>query len=152
MNSQFNNNLQENISFFFEEKDNMTNTDDSFIYQIMEEIDQEEIEQKEEVEENPNKQSKYKLMYFMDKQFYGDDELYYNHECTVKDLLKICEYYGIDKNIKSSKCKKQDIVSTIIYFESLQENYEIVKKRNLMWAYLTELMNDTKMKKYVIWS
>ena len=69
----------------------------------------------------------------------GNDENYYNNEYTVKDLLKICNYYGIEKNIKSSKCKKQDIISTIIYFESLTENIEIVEKRNRMWAYMVEL-------------
>ena len=81
----------------------------------------------------------------------GNDENYYNNEYTVKDLLKICNYYGIEKNIKSSKCKKQDIISTIIYFESLTENIEIVEKRNRMWAYMVELFNDQKMKKYIIW-
>ena len=81
----------------------------------------------------------------------GNYENYYNNEYTVKDLLKICNYYGIEKNIKSSKCKKQDIISTIIYFESLTENIEIVEKRNRMWAYMVELFNDQKMKKYIIW-
>ena len=54
----------------------------------------------------------------------GNDENYYNNEYTVKDLLKICNYYGIEKNIKSSKCKKQDIISTIIYFESLMFTHQ----------------------------
>jgi hypothetical protein len=81
----------------------------------------------------------------------GNDENYYNDEYTVKDLLKICNYYGIEKNIKSLKCKKQDIISTIIYYESLPENVEIVEKRNRMWAYMVELYNDPKMKKYIIW-
>jgi len=81
----------------------------------------------------------------------GNDENYYNDEYTVKDLLKICNYYGIEKNIKSLKCKKQDIISTIIYYESLPENVEIVEKRHRMWAYMVELYNDPKMKKYIIW-
>jgi len=71
---------------------------------------------------------------------------------TVKDLLKICQYYGIDKNIKASKCKKQDIISTIVFFESLPENVKIVNKRHKMWAYIVELTNDPKMKKYIIWT
>lgn len=81
-----------------------------------------------------------------------NDETYYNEEYTVKDLLKICEYYGIDNDVKKSKCKKQDIIATIVYFESLSENNEIVEKRNKMWAYMTELLNDNKMKKYLIWN
>ena len=72
--------------------------------------------------------------------------------CTVKDLLKICHYYGIDKSVKASKCKKTDIISTILYFESLPENIELVQKRNRMWAYIKELLNDSKMKQFVIWS
>jgi hypothetical protein len=81
---------------------------------------------------------------------YRNDELFYDQEYTVKDLLKICNYYGLDKDIKTSKCKKQDIIATIIYFESLPENFEIVHKRNKMWTYIIELLNDPKMKKYVI--
>ena len=70
----------------------------------------------------------------------------------TKDLLKICQYYGIDKDIKASKCKKQDILSTIMFFESLPENVDIVNKRYKMWAYILELTNDPKMKKYIIWT
>ena len=90
------------------------------------------------------------LEYFLHKSTYGNDEAFYEQEYTVKDLLKICSYYGLDKDIRTSKCKKQDIISTIVYFESLPENSEIVQKRNRMWAYITELLHDPKMKKYVI--
>ena len=65
--------------------------------------------------------------------------------------MKICEYYGIAKNIKASKCKKQDIVSTIIYFENSLENYDIVLKRHKMWAYMRELLEDPKMKRFLLW-
>lgn len=82
---------------------------------------------------------------------YENEELYYNEACTVKDLLKICHYYGIDKSVKSSKCKKQDIISTLLYFESLPENFQLVQKRNKMWAYITELSNDSKMKQFIFW-
>ena len=154
----YSSNFHDNITFFFEEKNN-PDTEENFIHQIIEEINQDfneyenENENEEEDEEGYyNNKNKNKLMYFLDKEFYGNDELFYNQEYTIKDLLKICQYYEIEKNIKSSKCKKQDMVSTIVYFESLPENYEKVKKRNLMWAYMTELMNDTKMKKYVLWN
>lgn len=90
------------------------------------------------------------LNYYIDKMSYNCDELYYDELYTIKDLLKICHYYGIDKNIKSSKCKKPDIISTIIYFESLPENKAIVKQRHRMWAYVTELLNDKKMRKYIL--
>ena len=72
-----------------------------------------------------------------------------NESLPVKELLKICSYYGIDKSIK--KYKKQDIIDTIFYFESLPENNYIVQKRYLMWKNIYELLNDPIMKKYVIW-
>jgi len=149
--------INDNIIFFFEEKEEYEKTE-SKINNKQEEIDNSIIDNilNEVVDEDwSNNLTSYndtlELMYFKDREFYGDDELYYNQEYNIKDLLKICQYYGIDKNIKSSKCKKQDIISTIIYFESLPENYEIVQKRNLMWAYMNELVNDQKMKKYLIW-
>ena len=69
---------------------------------------------------------------------------------TVKDLLKICNYYGLDKGVKLSKCKKQDIIDTIIYFENLPENAQIFQKRKRMWECMAEIMDDPKMKHYVL--
>ena len=69
---------------------------------------------------------------------------------TIKNLLKICNYYGLDKSIKASKCKKQDIIDTLIYFESLPENAVIVHNRITMWEYMSAIMNDPKMKQYVL--
>jgi hypothetical protein len=158
VNNKLNEISNDNITFFLvekeKEKDQMVENKENFIQQMMEELETEELETDElEFEnQNPSFPDVNKLMYFIDKDFYGNDELYYNQEYTIKDLLKICDYYGLEKNIKSSKCKKQDIISTIIYFESLPENYEIVQKRNIMWAYMGELMMDTKMKKYIFWN
>ena len=70
---------------------------------------------------------------------------------TIKELLRICEYYDIDKSVKASKCKKQDIVATILYYEQIPENIYIVNRRQQLWSYMKELSNDSKMKKYVIW-
>ena len=92
------------------------------------------------------------LLYYIEKNvFSGEDEIYYNEKYTIKDLMKICNYYGIDKNIKSAKCKKQDIVSTIVFFEGQSENSEIVNRRHNMWAYMTELTADPKMRMYLLW-
>lgn len=76
----------------------------------------------------------------------------YLEEYTVKELLKICSYYGIEKNIKSAKCKKQDIICNLVYFESLPENAETVQKRHEAWNCISVLLNDSKMKKYVLWN
>jgi hypothetical protein len=156
VNNKLNEISNDNITFFLveKEKDQMVENKENFIQQMMEELETDELETDELEFDNqhPSFPNVNKLMYFIDKDFYGNDELYYNQEYTIKDLLKICDYYGLEKNIKSSKCKKQDIISTIIYFESLPENYEIVQKRNIMWAYMGELMMDTKMKKYIFWN
>lgn len=118
------------ITFFLHEKNDVTENDDE-IQKMLFDFEKEEFLEEEEYEDYENKELE---------------------TCTVKDLLKICHYYGIDKNVKASKCKKQDIISTLLYFESLPENFEIVQKRNRMWAYITELSNDSKMKQFVFWS
>lgn len=93
------------------------------------------------------------LPYYQNKsQYDGNDELFYDREYTILGLMKICEYYKIDKDIKKSKCKKHDIISTIIFFESLAENYHIVVKRHKMWAYMDILSKDEHMRKYIIWN
>ena len=55
---------------------------------------------------NNNTNTNTKLMYYLEREIYGDDSFYYNQEYTIKELLKICHYYGIDKDIKAAKCKK----------------------------------------------
>lgn len=100
---------------------------------------------------NTNINNNNELLYFVEKNvFSGEDETYYNEKYTVKELMKICSYYGIDKNIKASKCKKQDIVSTIVFYEGQSENADIVKQRHNMWAYMTELLSDPKMRMYLL--
>ena len=76
-----------------------------------------------------------------------DYELNYN----MKQLLLICEYYGISKDIRVNKLKKQDVIEQIILFEKNMENIEITTKRKELWYYITELKNDKMMKKFVIW-
>ena len=130
------NNLNDNIIFFLEEKiENPHNTTDIEIQKMLSEFEEEDFEEYMP----PN------------NEFESSELYYYDNEYTIKDLLKICEYYTIDKDIKASKCKKLDIISTIVFFESLPENFEIVQKRNKMWIYMSELINDQKIKKYVIW-
>ena len=85
-----------------------------------------------------------------------DDDVYlimkdYELNFNVKQLLLICEYYGISKDIRVNKLKKQDIIEHIILFEKNMENIEITIKRKEMWYYMSELKNDKMMKKFVIW-
>lgn len=72
-------------------------------------------------------------------------------DCTVNELLKICEYYGLIKYIKLAKYKKNEIIHAILLFESDENNSIIVEKRYKLWNYMYELSKDKIMKKYIIW-
>lgn len=77
--------------------------------------------------------------------------IHYDLNYTVKQLLLICEYYGISKDLKNNKCNKSDILNTLIIYENNIENQERVNKRKQLWHYINELKNDKFMKKYVLW-
>jgi len=137
-------NLNDNIIFFLQEKTSNENETNAIELQKM--MCEFEEEFKGFIHDDSCENNNNDIM-----SFYGNIELYYNNEYNIKELLKICQYYGIDKDIRTSKCKKQDIVSTIVFFESLPENFDLVQRRNKLWAYMTELSNDPKMKKYILW-
>ena len=125
-------NNNNNISIFFNEKnDNDYNDINDDITKMMDEFKKLELDL--DINENTTCLTDFTV----------------NETLTVKELLKICSYYGIDKSIK--KYKKPYIIDTIFYFESLPENNYIVQKRGLMWKNIYELLNDPIMKKYVIW-
>jgi hypothetical protein len=75
----------------------------------------------------------------------------YSENYTVKELLLICEYYGIAKELKAKKCNKEIIIEFLVDFESKTANAEIVCKRKNMWFYMSELKSDKFMKKYIFW-
>jgi hypothetical protein len=75
----------------------------------------------------------------------------YNENYTVKDLLLICDYYGIMKEFKLNKCNKEQIIDILVNFEANPLNCDITSKRKNMWFYINELKNDKFMKKYVLW-
>jgi hypothetical protein len=77
--------------------------------------------------------------------------LNYNENFTIKDLLIICDYYGFSKELKHSKCNKEQIIEILVSFESDTNNSDIVFKRQNMWFYMNEIKNDKFMKKYVLW-
>jgi hypothetical protein len=94
---------------------------------------------------------------FEDVKLYEEEDLKitqlinYTENYTVKNLLLICEYYGIAKELKANKCSKDVIVQFLVDFESKHINTEIVFKRQNLWFYMDELKNDKFMKKYVLW-
>ena len=85
-----------------------------------------------------------------------DDDMYsemvnYDMNYNVKQLLLICDYYGLMKDVRVNKMKKQDVIEQIILFENNIDNYEVVTRRKELWYYINELKNDKMMKKFVIW-
>ena len=144
--------LDDNIIFFLEEKsDEKDNSGEieKMLYEL------EDTETEDLTNYNLSEMDNDKNIYYSTKKMYDDMYRINNEEVyqlyTVKQLLRICDYYDIEKNIKMAKYKKQDIILSIVYFESLPENAEIVNKRHKLWSYITELIHDSKMKKYVIW-
>jgi hypothetical protein len=88
---------------------------------------------------------------------YESDQLYtdmlnYDTNFTVKQLLLICEYYGLLKDVKTNKMKKQDIIEQILLFENNNDNYDTVIRRKELWYYINELKEDKMMKKFIIWN
>ena len=146
-----NDKMNENITFFFEDLD-ITEDNGLELEKMMLEFQTEEYNYDNTYgngNDNNNFVSSSELSYFIKKDFYcGNIEFYYNEEYKLKDLMKICQYYGMTKGLKN--LKKQDIITSIIYFENIPENYEIVEKRHKMWAYMTELLEDPKMKGYLL--
>jgi len=85
-----------------------------------------------------------------------DDFLYaeiqnYTDNYTVKQLMQICDYYGISKDIKIFKCKKPDLVNYLLVFENDGINFDLVMKRKQLWHCIEELKNDKYMKKFLLW-
>ena len=122
--------VEENISFFIDDSIEENNCD--FIYDLNELLNNEYA-----LKENNILCTKL---------------IQYNINYTVKELLVICEYYGIAKDLKITKCNKSDILNTLIIYENNIENLERVNKRKQLWHYIAELKNDKFMKKYVLWN
>ncbi len=72
----------------------------------------------------------------------------YQVNFCMKQLLQICDYYGITK---MAKCNKEFVINTIVNFELDAENADHVARRRLLWFYISELRNDRFMKKYIFW-
>lgn len=77
--------------------------------------------------------------------------VFYNMNYTVKELLLICEYYNIAKEVKTKKYNKEELCNFLVEFELNPGNNDIVLKRKNMWFYINEIKNDKFMKKFVLW-
>jgi len=141
--------MENNIDFLIEDNDdkNSVNDENNFNYEKL-------IEQLNNSTDNINFTKNYNLnskLEYDNANTCFTEEINYTLNYNVKDLLLICDYYGFAKNIKMHKCKKEEIVRNLVFFESQLENQHIVYNRKLMWFYMSELKNDKFMKKFVIW-
>lgn len=75
----------------------------------------------------------------------------YDTNYNIKQLMLICDYYGLSKEVKNNRLKKQDIIALLLDFEENIENVLIVYKRKQLWYFISELKNDKFMKKYILW-
>jgi len=75
----------------------------------------------------------------------------YDENYTTKQLLQICEYYGLIKEIRNAKGKRLDVIGALVMFESNSENGAKVYRRKQLWHYMNELKSDKFMKKFVFW-
>tara|TARA_B100001175_G_scaffold317611_1_gene335264 strand:- start:6587 stop:6949 length:363 start_codon:yes stop_codon:yes gene_type:complete len=101
-----------------------------------------------DIEEINNEIEKIKLE---DNDFSDYDSAYaqildYKTNYLKKDLIKIAEYYDIDIRKKTKNILIEDILS----FENNPENCILVERRQTMWFYLNELMDDNYLRKYII--
>jgi hypothetical protein len=130
--------MNENIKFNFYEveeeevKDENKKVDISELIKKMEDIENSEFES--EVEN-------IKVSQIID----------YQMNYTIKQLILICDYYGMLKQVKYNKCNKDEIIFLLVDFENDINNEDIVSTRKNMWFYMNELKNNKFMKKYVLW-
>ena len=154
-----NNNNNQNINFDinesnesneYEKKHDAQDNDNEELETLLKEIEDTQLNYYLLYDNNSNK--------FNNFEFSSDNEskilskcMAYELEYNIKQLTRICEYYGISKEIKMNKLKKTDIIDFLIDFEENIENIEIVFNRQQLWYFMSELKNDKFIKIYVIW-
>lgn len=133
--------MSENINIFLNDDSNIYSNNDSnndsnniTLNDILKEIESE------------------KDFYFKNTDNLFHEVVNYNINYTVKQLLQICEYYNILKEVKMTKCNKEEIINTIVLFESNPQYYNIVCRRKQLWFYINELKGDKFMKKFILWN
>ena len=73
-------------------------------------------------------------------------KLYYNTNYTLKALLQILQYYGLQKN----KMVKEEIIQVLLFFETDAANKLTVDKRLRLWHNIHELKADSYFSKYIL--
>jgi len=126
----------------------MSNDDENIFFVINDENDGNNIEEND----LKNFLDSYNEIYYENQDAYISQKLDYQMNYVVKELLFICNYYGIAKQLKSAKCNKEDIITILVNFEMNPINSEIVMRRKKAWFCLGQLKNDKFFKKYILWS
>jgi hypothetical protein len=129
------NDNQSNVFFSLDETENEVNTDNSTqLNDLLEEFN---------FEDKINDLTSEEIMEILSFE--------YKKNYTVKELLLMCEYYGIAKELKINKSNKDVIIFNLLNFENNPLNNDIVVKRQGLWYYMSQLKSDKFMKKYVLW-
>ena len=69
----------------------------------------------------------------------------YSLNYTVRDLKRISKYYKL--NIR--KKVKDDLIYSILSFETNIDNNAVVSKRKELWYYLQQLLEDSFFNRYI---
>jgi hypothetical protein len=142
-----NNESYENILINIEnENTNETDYPDNDLQKILEEIGNYNNFE----EQNQNQGNMNDLLYNMNSDTIFSKIMDYKNNYTVKELLIICDYYGLMKEVRLNKFKKDELINFLLDFEENTNNSSIVYKRKLLWYFVHELKNDKFMKKYII--
>ena len=73
-------------------------------------------------------------------------ELEYNTNYTIKQLSKILDYYGLNKQ----KLRKDEMIQIIVFFEEDPNNHHIVERRRRLWTNIKELQEDKYFGKFIL--
>ena len=76
----------------------------------------------------------------------GQLELIYNKNYTVKELNQVLHYYGIYK----PKMTKDEIIQTLLFYETDANNHSIVLCRMRLWENINELKRHPFFSKYIL--
>ena len=75
-------------------------------------------------------------------------QIEYDENYIKKDIDLIADYYKISKRKK----RKMELIQDIVLFEINPGNESIVQKRKLMWFYISEIEEDSYLRKFLIFN
>ena len=131
---------EKNLSFFLEEEKTIKKDEEITYEELLKNVDAMDIPSDNSYE------SPYEYMDYG----YEDEcfavELNYQTNYTKKQLERIADYYEISKRKKN----KQQLVDSIVIFESSDNNFGKVLQRKKLWMYIKEIKADKYLSKFLI--